>query len=400
MSRKFRLAYLVSHPIQYQAPLLARISREPEIDLTVLFCSDLSVREYEDREFKASFKWDVPLLCGYRHEFLPALGATDRLSYWRPMTMGLHHWIDRSRFDALWVHGWGYFSHLRAILLAKARGMPVMLRGESILQIRPRAWWKQAAREMLIRRVVRAADAHLAIGSWNRDFYLHYGADPARLFSMPYAVDNDFFRARCEAAARDRDALRQSLGLEPGRPVILYASKMTSRKRSLDLLDAYIKLAPNRHEPHPYLLFVGDGELRPLLEQRARETGWDSLRFLGFKNQTELPAFFDLCDVFVLPSFDEPWGLVVNEVMNAGRAVIVSDQVGCGPDLVRHGENGWVFRAGDVEGLNAGLRFVLENPEHTRALGERSREIIANWGFEQDVQGLKQALNAIMQGAA
>lgn len=398
MQKPIRLAYLVSHPIQYQAPLLRRLAQEPGIDLTVLYRSDISVASFRDPEFGTVFEWDVPLLSGYRYEFLPAWGATNRLSYWKPMTTGLDHWLDRSRFDALWVHGWGYFSHLRAILMAKACGVRVLIRGESILQIQPRAWWKQAVREVLIRRVVRAADAHLAIGSWNRDFYLHYGADPAQVFSMPYAVDNDFFRARCEAAARDRDALRQSLGLEPGRPVILYASKMTSRKRSLDLLDAYIKLALNRHEPHPYLLFIGDGELRPLLEQRARETGWDSIRFLGFKNQTELPAFFDLCNVFVLPSFDEPWGLVVNEVMNAGRAVIVSDQVGCGPDLVRHGENGWVFRAGDVEALSAGLRFVLENPEHTRALGERSREIISNWGFEQDVQGLKQALTAIMQG--
>lgn len=395
MSRKLRLAYLVSHPIQYQAPLLARISSEPGIDLTVLFCSDLSVREYQDAEFNASFKWDVPLLEGYQYEFLPALGAKNRLSYWRPFTTGLHHWIHPSRIDALWVHGWGYFSHLRAILLAKAQGIPVLLRGESTLNIRPANDLKRTVRELALRRIVNAADACLAIGSWNREFYAHYGAQASRIFSMPYAVDNLFFRARCEAAAQHRESLRQSLGLDAGRPIILYASKMTKRKRALDLMGAYIKLAVDGDEPHPYLLFIGDGELKTELQQRTHDTGWNSIHFLGFKNQTELPAYFDLCDVFVLPSFAEPWGLVINEVMNAGRAVIISDEVGCGPDLVKHGENGWIFKAGDVEALSAGLRSVLSRPDHTRALGDRSRDIIGNWGFEQDVEGLKQALQRV-----
>ena len=100
-------------------------------------------------------------------------------------------------------------------------------------------------------------------------------------------------------------------------------------------------------------------------------TGWDSIKFLGFKNQTELPAYYDLCDVFVLPSVYEPWGLVVNEVMNAGRAVIVSDQVGCGPDLVRPGENGYIFPAGDIAGLCGALKNILDNQQKCRAMGQK-----------------------------
>ena len=73
MQRRVRLAYLVSHPIQYQVPLLRRIAKEPDIDLTVLFGSDFSVRGYEDKGFGVAVKWDVPLLDGYKYEFLPAL---------------------------------------------------------------------------------------------------------------------------------------------------------------------------------------------------------------------------------------------------------------------------------------------------------------------------------------
>ncbi|MCR4333107.1 MAG: hypothetical protein NUV34_10485, partial [Sulfuricaulis sp.] len=109
MRKKWRLAYLVSHPIQYQAPLLRLISAEPDIDLTVFYCSDLSVREYHDEGFGQALQWDVPLLDGYRHEFLPVVGRTDRLSFWRPLNHGLARRLDEGKFDALWIHGWGYW---------------------------------------------------------------------------------------------------------------------------------------------------------------------------------------------------------------------------------------------------------------------------------------------------
>ena len=84
-------------------------------------------------------------------------------------------------------------------------------------------------------------------------------------------------------------------------------------------------------EPHAALVIVGDGEERAALERQAAATGLDSIRFCGFRNQSELPRFFDLATVFVLPSRHEPWGLIVNEVMNAARAVIVSVRVGAAP---------------------------------------------------------------------
>jgi glycosyltransferase involved in cell wall biosynthesis len=397
MNRPWQLAYLVSHPIQYQAPLLRLVSAEADIDLTVFYCSDLSVREYHDIGFDAAVRWDVPLLDGYRHEFLPAFGRTDRLGFWRPMTHGLAQRLDTGRFDALWIHGWGYWSHLAAVESAKRRGVKVLMRGESGPHLRPQGMVKQALKQRLMRYLVSRVDAFLTIGEQNRRFYLQQGVPPSRLFSVPYCVDNAFFEDMARTASASREQRRASLGLDPSRPVILYASKMTGRKRPGDLLEAYVRLSPDgRCEPHPYLIFIGDGELRPAIEERAMMFGWSSIQFHGFKNQTELPAFYDLCDVFVLPSVQEPWGLVVNEAMNAGCAVVVSDEVGCGPDLVRRGENGDVFRAGDVEDLGRALASVLGDPRKTRAMGQKSIEIIRRWGFHEDITGLRQALRAVV----
>jgi len=116
---------------------------------------------------------------------------------------------------------------------------------------------------------------------------------------------------------------------------------MNMRKRPSDLLDAYVCVSPDsQSEPRLYFLYAGDGEMRRELEGKAATTGWKSIRFLGFLNQSELPAYYDLCDAFVMPTVFEPWGFVVNEVLNAGKPVIGSDQVGCRPDLVCDGVNG------------------------------------------------------------
>src|SRR5277367_5548307 len=89
LKNKVRLAYLVSHPIQYQAPLLRRIAQEPDIDLTVFFGSDFSVRGYKDEGFGVGVKWDVPLLEGYEYEFLPVLRDKATVSITSPMNRGI-----------------------------------------------------------------------------------------------------------------------------------------------------------------------------------------------------------------------------------------------------------------------------------------------------------------------
>ena len=116
------------------------------------------------------------------------------------------------------------------------------------------------------------------------------------------------------------------------------------------------------------------------------------VRFCGFRNQSELPRFFDLCSVFVLPSRHEPWGLIVNEVMNARRPVILTDDVGCQPDLVTNGVEGFVYPVGDVDALAEALRQTFAAPETAAQMGERAFERISHWGFEEDVAALRKAI--------
>lgn len=398
MIRKVKLAYLVSHPIQYQAPLLRRIAQEPDIELTVFYGSDFSVRGYKDEGFGGvGVKWDIPLLEGYRHEFLPALRDNATVSVARPLNYGIFNRLRGHRgeapFDVLWVHGYATVNSLHAMLAAKSLAIPVLIRGDMWLKDRPRSRAKLALKTFFFQILKHLVDGVLSVGTLNEAYWRHHlGADFPQ-FMMPYAVDNDYFQERSRIAPERRKELLDELNLDPTRPVILFASKLQNRKRCEDLLEAYKNLSPAPGiEPHPYLLIVGDGEERAALEKRAAESGFSGIRFCGFRNQSELPRFFDIATVFVLPSRHEPWGLIVNEVMNAGRAVIVSDDVGCQPDLITDGIEGCVFPVGNVEALTAALRRVLATPETAAQMGQRGLEHIRTWSFEQDIQSLRRAI--------
>ena len=391
-----RLAYVVSHPIQYQAPLLRRIAAEPGIDLTVYFCSDFSLRAYQDRDFATEITWDVPLTDGYRYIVLPRIRETDSPSATRPISFGLLRHFLREPPDAVWVHGYASVNSLQAILTAKLVGAPVLLRNDGWLGDRPRSRRTLLLKHLFFHLLASLTAGTLAAGTLNREYWHAYFGDGVPSFWLPYAVDNHFFAQRALAAAFTRDGLRTELNLQPDRPVILFAGKLQTRKHCDHLLEAYLQLRrPDGTDPDAYLLIVGDGEQRAALEARARDSGCTSIRFAGFRNQSELPRFFDLCSVFVLPARHEPWGLIVNEVMCAARPVIVSDQTGAAPDLVLPGETGWVFPTGDVDALASSLRDALADPVRTAAMGDRAREHISQWDFEADIRGLREALAAV-----
>lgn len=385
-----KLAILATHPIQYQVPLFRALDREPDLEPRVYFCARDGLDAYHDRGFGRRIQWDVPLLDGYSHEFLPNRSrAPNASTFLGVVNPAIRDRLREERPDALLVQGWSRTTEWLAIHAARRQGIPILLRGESNLLAQPPAW-KAPLKTAVLTRLFRRIDAFLAIGTHNAAFYEHYGVPRERILLSPYAVDNEAFMRQGDALREKREELRRTLGVADDRPVFLFTGKLIPAKAPLDLLRAFEKLSAKHRAT---LVFVGDGELRGQLEEYARSRDLD-VRFEGFRNQSELAPYYVAADVFCLPSTFERWGLVVNEAMCFGLPVVVSDAVGAATDLVTDGENGHVHPAGDVEALAAKLGALLD-AETRRAMGKRSRDRISRWSYREDVDSIRTAMQRV-----
>jgi glycosyltransferase involved in cell wall biosynthesis len=382
------VAFLTSHPIQYQAPLFRALAVRDDLELTVLFCSDHGARAYHDAGFATTVRWDVPLCDGYRHEFLPNLrrggGSASPLGLVNP---GIVTALRSGRFRALVVHGWAHATNWLAFATASAIGLPFFIRGESS-GLSEAGGVKGLLRQALLRQLFRRAAGLLAIGTLNRRFYERHGVVPARIGFTPYAVDNAFFREAADTLVPGRERLRREHDIPAEASVFLFCGKLTPVKRPMDVVEAFARLSERQTS---CLIFIGDGPLRAELEARARALGLGNVRFVGFRNQSELSRFYAVSDVLVLPSAFEPWGLVVNEAMNFGLAVVASDQVGAAVDLVRPGETGRIFPSGDIGALAAAMRECASGRMRGRA-AVASRGIVDGWSAAAAADGIAAAV--------
>jgi len=394
MDKRFSLAILISHPIQYFAPLYRRLAQEKDIDLTVYFCSRQGLQTYDDQGFGIPVKWDILLIEGYNHMFLCNLSRKTKVGgFFSLVNLGLVAELQRNRYDAVLVSGHMYFSYLLGIIAAKALGISVFMRSETHLLLR-RSGLKLALRQPVMRFFYNyLCDRCLTIGTRNREFYVAHDVRHDHLFDAPYTVDNAYFaQAAAPFKARVNDT-RVELGLPTDKPLILYASKLIPRKRPHDLLAAFRALRERGSAAG--LVFVGSGELEPSLLEYASKHELADVHFAGFQNQSALPKFYAVADIFVLPSEDEPWGLVINEVMCVGVPVVASEDIGAVPDLVRNGYNGLTFRAGDVDQLTAHLESLVTNKSLRQQMGKNSLAMIKDWNLERCVEGISAALHSL-----
>lgn len=389
---EYRLAVLNSHPIQYFAPLYAHLHRDPALQLVVFYCSDSSIRGELDPGFKRNVQWDVDLLGGYRSVFLgSAAGVRTPAGFWSLVCPQVVRQLWTGRYDAVLLHGYNFAVTLLAFLTAKLRGIPVLMRSDAHIQIQ-RKGLKGRIRNAVLTFAYRFVDGFLAIGTSNRAYYRSLGVPERKIFHVPFAVDNDRWIESCSMTAERRAEVRHKYGLGADSVVVLFAGKFSGRKRPHDVLNA-AKILKDKGISVDVLM-VGAGELESELRALAAASGIERVVFAGFVNQSRLPEVYGISDIFVMPSEAEPWGLVVNEVMCAGLPVLVSEEVGCVADLVKHGVNGYHYRAGDVAALASTLETLVNDADERRRKGAASLALINEWSFQRCAAGIMEALRA------
>jgi glycosyltransferase involved in cell wall biosynthesis len=390
---KSRIAVVSSHPIQYHAAWFSAMAASPDLDLEVLFCHQATAREQGAAGFGVEFEWDVPLFDGYSYRFLKNVAPSPTLSSFRGLdTPELATIIAENRYHAVIVNGWHYKSAWQAIRACWQTKTPVMARGDSHLHS-PRNALKKMLKSVPYRWFIPKFDACLAAGKWSSDYFAHYGADREKIFLVPHTIDEGRFLMQRERLQRSRKELRERWHLSQDDIVFLFSAKFIQKKRPMDFVRAiHIAACGSKHIKG---LMVGDGPRREDCERIVAETG-APVRFAGFLNQSEIAPAYVACDALVLPSDGgETWGLVVNEAMTMGRACIVSDHVGCGPDLVTPCETGFVFPLGDVQALANVMLMCGSDPHGLERMGGRAQDRVRRYSTCVAVQGVVDAVAAI-----
>lgn len=373
---KTRLAIIVSHPIQYYVPLYRRLALRDDLAVKAFFTWHAGQAAVRDHGFGQPVTWDIPMTEGYEFELVPNVSSdpgthhflglsnpslVDRVSAWRP--------------DAVHITGWAWLSHLLALRAFRRLGVPTLFRGDSHLLDSslggPRWWIKHA----ILKRVYSWPSAFLAVGAANRSYYQAFGVTAERLFPCPHSIDVARFAEPAEAYEQEAARWREQLGILDHRPVLLFAGKFESKKRPLELMRAVQALG----DPGLLLLLVGSGRLEREVSALATADP-ERFRVLPFQNQSRMPVVYRLGNLLVLPSaYGETWGLAANEAMACGRPVLVSDRVGCAPDLVDE-SCGRVFPWNDLSVMMRAMNDLTGDRAKLLKMGQAANR--RAWAFD------------------
>jgi glycosyltransferase involved in cell wall biosynthesis len=388
--RRLRVLIVSTHPVQYASPIFRLLARDQRIESQVAYCSLQGAEAQIDPDFGVEVKWDIPVLEGYPWVLIRNRSWAPRVGpFFGLLNLGIWRMIRRGKFDAVvLLTGYACATFWVAIVAAKASGTSVLFSTDATsLQPLDGRRWKTVIKKFLLPAIFRLADVVLIPSEASRQFILGLGIPDSRIVLAPFVVDNDWWRQR--ASEVDRNAVRQSWRIPNDALVVLFCAKLQPWKRPEDVLRAFAKA----NVKEAYLVFAGDGAMRPRLEAAAKDLGiGERTRFLGFVNQTGLPSVYKSADLFVLPSEHDRCPVVVCEAMLCGCPVVLSDEVRGRFDLVKDGETGFIYRCGNIEALAEVLANVLGD---RRKLDELSRAAVMRmetWSPRENVDGIALAV--------
>jgi glycosyltransferase involved in cell wall biosynthesis len=394
LDEPFRLAMLVSHPIQYLAPLFSKLASRPEVDPTVYFMSDIGLKASYVEGFGETLKWDRPVLDGYRSVFLRNLSPQpNTIKPWARIHPEFLLELRRGRYDAVFMHGYTSITEWLTFVGANAMKIPILFYGEVLINSPMGSARTQWMRDKFRTTWCAGIDAALAMSTRGRQFYDHYAVDHDRVFWVPLCVDNGYFMTRSEDLRPSQRALKSELGLDPDLPVLLFVAHMRDKKRPLDLVRAHQRM---RHPSS--LVMVGGGPLFDSIREYCSAHGLSRIVPVGTKNQSELPRFYAMSDVFVLPSGPgEVTPLVIHEAMCSSLPLVLSSAVPSTLDFLHDGINGSVFPWGEIDRLAETLDRIISDPAKMREMGLASRQIISKWTYDMAADGIVAALRAVVR---
>ncbi|MBM4316123.1 MAG: glycosyltransferase family 4 protein [Deltaproteobacteria bacterium] len=386
-----RLAIVRTHPTQYFSPLFRSLSKVPGLEVKVFYCLPDRGRGGFDPGFNQKIFWDVDLLEGYQYEFVPTAPLPFKPKHiFESRSPKLIKKLKEGNFNAVFCAGYALWLDWQMIFFALRNKIPLICRPEFNELGVHRGWLKTWIRKKILTWYFSKVSAFLYIGQKAREGFLSFGGNPSKAFFSPYSVNNNLFDV-CDVRSQSKTQLKTEFGFQACDLVLLYVGKLIQQK-GVDLLIQAIKRLEDKLKVG--LLMVGDGPQSEMLLSKIKNLKLEHFHFAGFQNQSQLPKYYQVGDVLIIPSLVEPWGLVVNEAMASGTPVIASDRVGSAYDLVEEGKTGYMFEAENSHSLALTIEKFYQRSIESGFSGDYIRTKVSQYSIDRSVSGFTSALNS------
>ena len=274
-------------------------------------------------------------------------------------------WLKKP-WDAIIIHGYGTPTQIYAMGWLRRHHIPYYLEVDGGL-IRQDGKFKH----FLKQKIVDGASVWLSTGSYTTDYLCHYGAVRERCFPFPFSSlwEKDLL-PEMPTVSRKEEARRK---LQMGEEKILLSIGQFIPRKGFDVL-----MEAAKELPRNVGIYIIGGE--PTEEYVQLQKSLPQVHFVGFQKKEDLKQYYLAADLFVLPTREDIWGLVINEAMAFGLPVITTDRCVAGLELVENGVNGFIVPAGQAEPLKKAMLDTLSMD--LRAMGEASLQRIRPYTIE------------------
>jgi len=378
---KRRLVILTEIISPYRIPLFYALAQHASVDLYVIFLAETDPNLRQWRVYKEEINFPYQILPSWRKRLH---------GYNVLLNRGVARALSAASPDVVLCGGYSYVASWRALYWTRSHNIPFLLWSESNLQDLRRG---HLLVESLKTGFLRKCDGFIVPGRSALEYLRAYKITEDVIFTAPNAVDNDLFARAAATARRDASACRRELCL-PDR-YFLFVGRLVRDKGVFDLLSAYAKL-DTRTRQQVGVVFVGDGASRAQLEEQAASISPGVVKFAGFAQREQLARYYALAQILVLPTYTDPWGLVVNEAMACGLPVILSRAAGCASDLVKENWNGLVVPPRDITSLSSAMMYLVTQPDLCVTMGSHSERHISQYSPKEWANATAGAVRAMV----
>ena len=380
--KKYKIALITNIPSPSRIPLFQRLAEK--IDIFIYFMASSERKR----------GWKPKVYQGFNYKILPdfAIGFQNKatqesFSFHTNPTLAFE--LLKRPYDVMIIGGFASLSAYVAFLVSKIKRKPVILWIGNTLQDEPSTLRKIAL--PLIKVLMRFSNAFVVYGTRSKEYVTSFGIPEDRVFTAINTGNVDFFKAVSERLKGCKKSVKGQSKIK-SKKVILYVGQFIERKGLKQLVEAFSRL--KREEKGVGLILVGDGPQRQELVTRCQ--GVEDVHFTKIIQPEDLPLYYAIADVFVLPSLYDRFGIVVSEAMASGLPIIATEKVGASADIIRDGVNGYVVKDRDVDGLYEALRKILKDPQLSSWMGENSRRMIEKeFNLDKTAQGFIEAIEYV-----